>query len=60
MKIFPGVKPSYSPDGNYLLCIRGNEMIKYPVTASEIFRLVDEEKILGELNYNEGNWDPGL
>ena len=60
LKTFPGGKPSYSPDGNYLLCVHVNELKVYPVSVHEIFRLVEKEKIFGELKYSVSNWDPGL
>jgi len=60
LKTFPGVRPSYSPDGNYLLCLHGNELMIYPISAREIIRMVEEEKIFGELQYEMGNWHPGL
>jgi len=60
LRIFNGINPIFSPDGNYLLNISGNELRLFPVSAYEIVNLVDEKKIFGELKYNKSNWEPGL
>lgn len=53
---FRGIKPNFSPDGKYLLCINGNSILLYPAGEKEIIRLVNEEAIFGELNGSLNKW----
>jgi WD40 repeat protein len=55
---FDGTNPVYPPDGNYLLCIAGNVLQLYPVNVNEIRRLIEVEKIFGELEYDAKGWIP--
>jgi len=45
----PGVKPQFSPDGNYLLCVDGNQLSVFVASEKEIIRLVYEAKIFDKL-----------
>jgi WD40 repeat protein len=56
IKNFNGTRPVFSPDGDYLLCISGKELNLYPVSASELIRLVMEQKIFGEKDIRSGEW----
>jgi len=53
---FSGIQPLFSPDGNYLLCIDGNDLKLYPVDEKEIIRLVTEELIFGVPDSDPSSW----
>ncbi len=56
LKVLTGSRPVFSPDGNYLLYMRGKQLILYPVSVREIIRLVSEEKIFGKLTHEADEW----
>ena len=53
---FRGIKPNFSPDGEYLLCINGNSILLYPADEKEIIRLVNEEAIFGKPDKQLNSW----
>jgi len=56
LRQFNGHLPSFDPNGDYLLCIQGNELNLYPVSTNEIIRLVLEEKIFGWITFDPLTW----
>lgn len=53
---FDGIQPTFSPDGNYLLCIDGGKLRLFPVDEKELIRLVTKESIFGKLNIDANSW----
>ena len=53
---FEGTQPVFSPDSNYLLCIKGKELLLYPASEKEIIELVDGKKIFGKLEGSISDW----
>lgn len=54
---FKGKMQQFSPDGRYLLAIFNKYLILYPADEQEILRLMNEQKIFGELKSSKVNFD---
>ena len=56
---FKGILQQFSPDGKYLLTIDQKSLRLYPADENEMFSLIDDQKIIGELEPKQSlftNW----
>ena len=56
LRSFQGIRPEFSADGNYLLCLNGKSLELYPSNEKEIIRLVNEQNIFGEPDTRIRHW----
>jgi WD40 repeat protein len=53
---FIGIRPSFSPDGNYLLCVEGKNLRLYPAAEKELIKLAVKDSIFGKMNTDLTKW----
>jgi WD40 repeat protein len=56
LRKFRGIQPSFSPDGNYLLCLDEGNLELYPVNEKELIRLATRVSIFGKLDADVTRW----